>query len=171
MIGKKLNESFTVGSLFSVGYSKKIFRISRILKKTIPGNTFLIYSTKHLFTEIRSLKKSSCLKDLKNIYCTQTVIFDLCVISIPENSRIWVIWAIKRKAIHCAPKNTFLRKVDTNSKLPCQISFVKRCRSQSLVFDLSKSGIIFEKVSFWNCDFVPAKLAFSKTTESELFVP
>ena len=46
-----------------------------------------------------------------------------------------------RKYFIDATENTFLRKEDTYVKLISQKIFLKMCRSQTMIFDLCKTGI------------------------------
>ena len=61
-----------VAHCFQLDIRKKIFRIfSTFEKHPTPAVTLLIYSTKQLFTEIRSLKKNSIVKHfLKYLFCS-----------------------------------------------------------------------------------------------------
>ena len=94
---------------FQLDIRKKIFRIFRIFKKhPIPRGRWLIYSTKYFFTEVKCLEKKFMVKKLlKNLHCSNCDLWPLQKY-ILENSRIWVIWALKTKALHwCSWKYLF----------------------------------------------------------------
>ena len=92
---------------FQLDIWKKIFRIF-IRKNTqyqeigdlfTPRNTFL--------QKWHACKKKFTVKNLKKLFCAQSVTFDLFKTGIPENSRTWFIWALKKKVSLVWLKITF----------------------------------------------------------------